>query len=92
MKTVKLKEHLTSIHPKNVMDSVDFFRSKKDQFEKDGTLLKFGFIKTQKPCLVASHKIAYRIAKEKKAHTIGKTLVEPCALEMTELVCGTEQR
>ena len=40
----------------------------------------------------ASYKLAYRIAKEKKAHTIGETLIKLCALEMTELVCGTEQR
>ena len=92
LKPAKLKEHLISIHPKNALDSVDSFRSKKARFEKSGTLPKFGFIKTQKPCLEASYKVAYRIAKEKKAHTIGETLIKPCALEMTELVCGTEQR
>ncbi|XP_042217594.1 protein ZBED8-like, partial [Homarus americanus] len=36
--------------------------------------------------------VAYRIAKQKKPHTIGETLVKPCALEMVELVCGLEQR
>ena len=36
--------------------------------------------------------IAYRITKEKKPHTIAKTLIKPCALEMTEIVCGSEQR
>ena len=92
LKPAKLKEHLKSIHPKNALDSVDSFRSKKARFEKSGTLPKFGFIKTQKPCLEASYKVAYRIAKEKKAHTIGETFIKPCALEMTELVCGTEQR
>ena len=91
-KLAKLKEHLTSIYPKNALDSVDFFLSKKARFEKAGTLPKFGFMKTQKPCLEASYTVAYRIAKEKKALTIGETLVEPYALEMTELVCGTEQR
>ena len=55
------------------------------------TLPKFGFIKTQKPCLEASYEVAYRIAKEKKAHAIGEILVKPCALEMIELICGTEQ-
>ena len=28
---------------------------------------------------------------EKKAHTIGETLEQPCALEMIDLVCGTKQ-
>jgi len=92
LKPAKLKEHLTSVHPKNALDSVESFRCKKARFEKGGTLPKFGFIKTQKPCLEASYKVASRIAKEKKPHTIGETLVKPCALEMTELVCGTEHR
>ena len=92
MKPAKLKEHLISMHPKNALDSVESFRSKKVRFEKSGTLPKFGFIKTQKPCLEASHKVAYRIAKEKKPHTIGETMVKPCALEMTELVCGIKHR
>ena len=91
LKPAKLKEHLTSIHPKNALDSVDSFRSKKARFKKVGTLPKFGFIKTQKPCLKASYKVAYRIAKEKKAHTIGETLEQPCALEMIDLDCGREQ-
>jgi len=92
LKPAKLKEHLTSIHPKNALDGVESFRCKKARFEKGGTLPKFGFIKTHKPCLEASYKVAYRIAKEKKPHTIGETLVKPCALEMTELFFGTEHR
>ena len=90
LKPAKLKEHLTSIHPKNALDTVESFRCKKARFEKGETLPKFGFIKTQKLCLEASYKVAYCIAKEMKPHTIGETLVKPCALEMTELVCGTE--
>ncbi|GFS82095.1 protein ZBED8 [Nephila pilipes] len=37
-------------------------------------------------------RVAYRFAKSKKPHTIGETLIKPCALEMVELVCGLEQR
>lgn len=81
-----------SVHPANASDNVDIFREKKARFEKVGTLPKFGFAPTQKPCLEASYKVAYRIAKQKKPHTIGETLVKPCALEMVELVCGLEQR
>ena len=92
MKPAKLKEHLISIHPKNALDSIDSFRSKKARFEKLGTLPKFGFVKTQKPCVEASFKAAYPIATEKKAHAIGEILIKPCALEMIELVCGIEQR
>ena len=79
MKPTKLKKHPTSIYPKNALDSVDSFRSKKARLEKAGTLPKFGFIKMQKPCLEASYKVAYRIAKEKKSiydlRDIGKNRV-----------------
>jgi len=92
LKPAKLKEHLTSIHPRNALESVESFRCKKAQFEKGGTLPKFEFIKTQKPCLEASYKVAYRVAQENKPHTIEETLVKPCALEMTELVYGTEHK
>jgi len=92
LKPAKLKENLTSIHPKNALDSVESFRCKKAQFEKGGTLPKFGFSKTQKPCLEESYKVAYRVAQENKPNAIEETLVKPCALEMTELVCGTEHK
>ena len=42
--------------------------------------------------LAASYKIAYRMAKEKKPHSIAETLIKPCALEMTETVCGLDQK
>ena len=42
--------------------------------------------------LVASYKIAYRFANEKKLHSIAERLIKPCALEMTEIVCGSDQR
>lgn len=74
MKPVKLSEHLTSVHPENAKGSVDVFRSKKARFEKAGTLAKPGFTQTQKPCLEASYKVAYRIAQQKKPHTIAEIL------------------
>ena len=92
MKPVKLKDHLISNHSGNVSDSRNVFLQKKARFERGGTLDKHGFIPTGKPLLEASYKIAYQIAKNKKPHTIAETLIKPCALEMTEIVCGSEQR
>ncbi|CAG9562242.1 unnamed protein product [Danaus chrysippus] len=92
MKPAKLSEHLKTVHPGNVCDSIDDFRTKKARFEKAGTLPKLGFTPTQKPCLEASYKVAYRIAQQKKPHTIAETLVKPCALDIVELVCGKNER
>ena len=92
IKPSKLKDHLKSFHPNNLSDSIDELRTKKARFEKAGTLPKLGFITTQKPFVEASYKVAYRIAKQKKPHTIGETLIKPCVLEMVEIVCGTKER
>ncbi|KAL4084165.1 hypothetical protein QTP88_027998 [Uroleucon formosanum] len=92
MKPTKLKEHLTSVHPQHASDRLEVFQIKKARFEKSGILPKLGFVPPQKPCLEASYKVAYRIARSKKPHTIGESLIKPCALEMVELVCGLEQR
>lgn len=92
MKPAKLTEHFKTVHPGNISDSIDDFCTKRARFEKTGTLPKLGFIPTQKPCLEASYKVAYRIAQQKKPHTIAETLVKPCALDIVELVCGKDQR
>ncbi|GFT06573.1 protein ZBED8 [Nephila pilipes] len=92
MKPEKLIEHLKSLHPENASKDLEFFTKKKAQFSKSGTLTKLGFGIPQKPLVEASFRVAYRIAKSKKPHTIGETLIKPCALEMVELVCGLEQR
>uniref|UniRef100_UPI003590248B protein FAM200C-like n=1 Tax=Myxine glutinosa TaxID=7769 RepID=UPI003590248B len=42
------------------------------------------------PLLEASYKVSYMIAKEKKPHTIGESLVKPCALEMVKIVLGED--
>lgn len=92
MKPSKLKEHLESVHPSITSSNIDLLRMKKARFENAGTLPKHGFITTQKPYLEASYKVAYRIAQQKKSHTMGETLIKPCALEMVELVCGVKER
>jgi hypothetical protein len=91
-KPAKVKDHLTSVHSENLSKDAWFSRAKKVQFEKAGTLPKLGFAISRKPLLEASYRVAYRIAKQRKPHTIGDTLGKPCSLEMVELICGLEQR
>ena len=92
MKPTKLREHQEKRHPQNVKDGLAVMEQKKERFHTSGTLPKYGFSGTQKPMLEASYKVAYLIAKDKKPHTIGETLIKPCVLEMVELVCGKEHR
>ena len=91
MKPSKLKAHLASSHPTHQNDSEDVFRSKKARFMAKGTLTRHGFQPSTKPILEASYEVALLIAKEKKAHTIGKTLVKLCAVVMANLVCRREE-
>ena len=91
VKPSKLKAHLASIHPTLGNDSEDMFQSKKARFMVKGILTHNGFQSSTKPITEAFYEVAFLIAKAKKAHTIGETLVNPCALVMTYLVCGPEE-
>uniref|UniRef100_UPI00358ECE95 protein FAM200C-like n=1 Tax=Myxine glutinosa TaxID=7769 RepID=UPI00358ECE95 len=86
IKPSKLKAHLASTHPTHQNDSEDVFRSKKARFMAKGSLTRHGFQPSTKPILEASYEVALLIAKDKKAHTIGETLVKPCAVVMANLV------
>jgi len=93
MKPTRMKSHLQTDHPLHVNDSADQFRQKKARFHTAGKLTTgHGFVPTQKPALEASYRVAYRIAKVKKPHTIGETLIKPCALDMVQLMCGEQHR
>lgn len=76
------------LHPQHVSDNLEVFQTKKARFEKSGISPQLGFVPSQKPCLETSYKVAYRIPRNKKSHTIGESLIKPCALEKVELVCG----
>ena len=66
--------------------------TKRARFRAAGALSKLGFCSEDKAGLKASYRVAYRIAKEKKPHTIGERLIKPYAMDMVELVCGVEQK
>ena len=92
MKPSILKAHFTSCHSKHVHDHQESLLAKRARFRAAGTLPKLEFCSEDKAGLEASYRVAYRIAKEKKPHTIGERLIKPCAMDMVELVCGVEQK
>jgi hypothetical protein len=92
MKPTRMKSHLQSDHPLHINDSADQFRQKKARFNAGGKLTGYGFMPSQKPALEASYRVAYRIARAKKLHTIGESLIKPCAVDMVQLVCGEQYR
>ena len=92
MKPSILKAHFTSCHSNHVHDDHKSLLAKRARLRAAGTLPKLGFCSEDKPGLEASYRVAYRITKEKKPHTIGERLIKPCAMDMVELVCGVEQK
>ena len=43
-----------------------------------------------KPILLASFQVGYRIAKNNKPHAIEEDLIKPCAIELAETVFGKQ--
>lgn len=91
MRPTKLKEHFNKCHPGNVNDSIEDLKRKRARHHAPKTTLTgHGFVDVEKPLLLASYKVAYQIAKNKKPHTIGETLIKPCLKEVVEIVLGKQ--
>ena len=90
MKPSKLKLHLQTRHSKYSQKDRTFFERhrsslKSIKLDSDGRLHE-----TNAKILEASYAVSLAIAKEKKPHIIGETLIKPCAKKMVEIVLGKE--
>ncbi|XP_042209700.1 zinc finger BED domain-containing protein 5-like [Homarus americanus] len=86
MRPSKLKHHLMTIHPQYAERDTDFFRRHERSL---GKLDESGAFQQQTVSVVeASYEVSLEIAKQKKPHTIGETLIKPCALKMVKRVLG----
>ena len=87
LKAGKLKRHLTAKHSKFIDKPMSFFhRLEKELLSQKKTMAKHLTIleKAQK----ASYEVAYLIAKDKKPHTIGETLIKPAAIAISQIMNG----
>lgn len=83
----KLKRHLETIHPAMVEKSRDFFNRKLQNLQKQKNVFTQQALVPSK-ALLASFKVAYRVAKCKKPHTIAEELILPAALDMVNIMVG----
>ena len=88
MKPSKLKRHLETKHPEHENKDLDFFKRherclKNQRFDASGS-----FQQQSAAIMEASYEIAFEIAKQKKPHTIGETLLKPCMMKAIHLVLG----
>ena len=86
----KLQNHLEKNHPGFKGKDIEYFKRlenglKRQRLDKTGS-----FARTDKKLTEASFEVSLLIAKQKKAHSIGETLVKASALAMVRNVLGEE--
>lgn len=89
MKPAKLKRHLITKHPEYASKPKDFFRRKSEEYTRQKTRM-VNLATIPEKAHKASYLVALRIAKSKKPHTIGEELILPSAVEMCEVMLGSE--
>ena len=81
MKPASLKQHLENAHPSMMSKNRSFFESKLSSLKRQKLDQTGMFWRTNKAAVHASYAIALHVAKTKKPHNIGETLLKPCILE-----------
>ncbi|XP_067947328.1 protein FAM200C-like [Watersipora subatra] len=88
MKPHQLKQHLRNKLVEHMDKSKPFFEAKERKL-KQAKLDSTGSFHIQAQAITeASYALSYRIARDKKPHIIGATLVKPCLLECTKIILG----
>ena len=88
MKPAPLKQHLANAHPSMISKNWSFFELKPSSLKRQKLNRTGMFWQTNNSAVHASFAIALHVAKTKKAHTIGETLLKPCILESVKLMLG----
>lgn len=83
----KLKRHLETNHKYAVGKSRDYFDRKRKELKQEKRIF-FNNASIPNNALIASYKVAFRIAKCKKPHTIAEELILPAALDMVNIMIG----
>ena len=81
-----LSNYLLKIHPEYKDKGIAFFERKRDALKRAKLDPSATYYKENISQVEASYEVALTIAKQKKPHTIAKTLVKQCAIKMVERV------
>ncbi|GBP84554.1 Protein FAM200B [Eumeta japonica] len=85
MKPSKFIRHPTTKHQREADKSLDFFERKlKALSQQQNTIIQASSV--NESALLASYKVAYRVAKAGKPHAIAENLILPAALGMVEIM------
>ena len=91
MKPSFLKHYLANAHPNIMSKNRSFFESKLSSLKRQKLNQTGMFWRTNKAAVHASYAIALHVAKTKKSHNIGETLLKSCILESVKLVLGEKE-
>ncbi|XP_023210685.1 zinc finger BED domain-containing protein 5-like [Centruroides sculpturatus] len=90
MKPSKLMRHLSTKHPKEADKPLDFFECKLKTLNlQQNTMIQVSSVNEN--ALLASYRVAYRVAKAGKPHTDAENLILPAALDMVEIMLGRQE-
>ena len=79
----KLRRHFKTIHTDYKGKDMQFFKRQRDLLGKS-KLQMITMVKTENEnATEASYRVSYRIALNGEAHTIGETLIKPCAKDLS---------
>ena len=83
----KLKRHLSSAHPTLVEKPKEYFLRKLESLANQKASIS-SFSHTGQDVVMASYKVAYRVARCKKPHTIAEELILPAATDLVSIMVG----
>nr|XP_036214853.1 protein FAM200B-like [Bactrocera oleae] len=90
MKPSKRMRHLTTKYQKEADKPLDFFERKlKALSQQQNTIIQASSV--NESTLLASYKVAYRVAKAGKPHTIAENLILLAALDMVEIMVSKQE-
>ncbi|XP_074115745.1 protein FAM200B-like [Cotesia typhae] len=90
MKPSKLTRHLHTKHPNEKNKPVEFFERKLQalQHQKSGIVQMSNL---NEKALLASYRVAFRVAKAGKPHTIAENLILPAILDIADIMFGKQE-
>ena len=81
MRPAKLKQHLENVHTEHLNKDKTYFERQRRAVKSMRLDASSDFFGKNNQLLEASYLVAFEIAKQKKPHTIGETLIKPCILK-----------
>ena len=84
----ELKKHLDKVHSHLSSKSQEYFENLEKTVKRQRLESNKSAMFDQRSTVMASFKVAWLIARNKKPHTIGEGLIKPVALKMAEIMCG----